>query len=41
MIAGGATRFVELGPGTVLAGLVKRIDANVEVMNVAKPEDIQ
>jgi len=41
MIAGGATRFVELGPGTVLAGLVKRIDASVEVMNVAQPEDIQ
>jgi [acyl-carrier-protein] S-malonyltransferase len=41
MIAGGAGRFVELGPGTVLAGLVKRIDANVEVHNVGKPEDIQ
>ena len=41
MIADGTTRFVELGPGTVLAGLVKRIDANVEVLNVAKPEDIQ
>jgi [acyl-carrier-protein] S-malonyltransferase len=40
MIAGGANRFVEFGPGTVLAGLVKRIDANVEVLNVAKPEDI-
>jgi [acyl-carrier-protein] S-malonyltransferase len=40
MIADGATRFVELGPGTVLAGLVKRIDTNVEVLNVAKPEDI-
>ena len=34
-------RFVELGPGEVLTGLVKRIDANVEVLNVAKPEDIQ
>jgi malonyl CoA-acyl carrier protein transacylase len=32
---------VELGPGTVLAGLVKRIDTNVEVLNVAKSEDIQ
>jgi [acyl-carrier-protein] S-malonyltransferase len=40
MVADGANRFVELGPGTVLAGLVKRIDANVEVLNVAKPEDI-
>jgi [acyl-carrier-protein] S-malonyltransferase len=41
MVADGANRFVELGPGAVLAGLVKRIDANVEVLNVAKPEDIQ
>ena len=41
MIAEGASRFMELGPGTVLAGLVKRIDANVEVQNVGKPEDIQ
>jgi [acyl-carrier-protein] S-malonyltransferase len=41
MIADGADRFVEVGPGAVLAGLVKRIDANVEVLNVAKPEDIQ
>ena len=40
MITDGANRFVELGPGTVLAGLVKRIDASVEVLNVAKPEDI-
>jgi [acyl-carrier-protein] S-malonyltransferase len=40
MVADGANRFVELGPGTVLAGLVKRIDPNVEVLNVAKPEDI-
>ena len=40
MIADGANRIVELGPGTVLAGLVRRIDANVEVLNVAKPEDI-
>ena len=40
MIADGANRFVEIGPGTVLTGLVKRIDANVEVLNVATPEDI-
>ncbi len=30
MAAMGATRYVELGPGKVLAGLVKRIDKNLE-----------
>jgi [acyl-carrier-protein] S-malonyltransferase len=30
----GATRFVEVGPGKVLSGLVRRIDKSVEVFNV-------
>lgn len=40
MIAGGATRFVEVGPGSVLTGLVKRIEASVGTANVGTPEDI-
>jgi [acyl-carrier-protein] S-malonyltransferase len=31
MIADGTTSFVEAGPGKVLAGLIKKIDAGVEV----------
>lgn len=32
MIADGATKFVEVGPGSVLQGLVKKIDSSVEVI---------
>lgn len=31
MIADGATKFIELGPGAVLQGLVKKIDRSIEV----------
>jgi len=37
-IAEGARTFVELGPGTVLAGLIRKIDASVTVLSV---ENIQ
>lgn len=40
MVAGGATRFVEIGPGKVLQGLVKRIAPNVEAAGVDKASDI-
>ena len=32
--AGGTTRIVEMGPGKVLGGLVKRIDRSIEIMSV-------
>lgn len=35
MVAMGVKRIVEIGPGNVLAGLVKRIDSSVELMNVS------
>src|SRR5512132_2450631 len=35
MIAMGVKHFVEVGPGTVLTGLIKRIDASVELVNVS------
>jgi [acyl-carrier-protein] S-malonyltransferase len=35
LIAEGFTRFIELGPGNVLSGLMKRISKDVTVLNVA------
>jgi [acyl-carrier-protein] S-malonyltransferase len=34
LIAEGATTFVELGPGSVLAGLIKKIDRRASVISV-------
>ncbi len=36
MIALGADTFVELGPGTVLAGLIKRIDRGVKTVGMTE-----
>jgi [acyl-carrier-protein] S-malonyltransferase len=33
MIAGGGTTFIEVGPGTVLQGLIKKVSAEVETMS--------
>ncbi|WP_373045244.1 ACP S-malonyltransferase [Vulgatibacter sp.] len=40
MAAEGVTHMVELGPGKVLAGLVKRIDKSIEVVNVEDPASL-
>jgi [acyl-carrier-protein] S-malonyltransferase len=40
MAAEGVTRFVELGSGKVLAGLVKRIADGIEAQSVGRPDDI-
>ncbi|NTW05444.1 MAG: ACP S-malonyltransferase [Peptococcaceae bacterium] len=34
MVADGVGRFVEVGPGKVLSGLIKKIDSQVEIFNV-------
>jgi [acyl-carrier-protein] S-malonyltransferase len=34
LIAEGATTFVEIGPGTVLAGLIRKIDRGVQVVSI-------
>ena len=36
----GVTQFVEIGPGRVLSGLVKRINREVPTMQIQTPEDI-
>jgi [acyl-carrier-protein] S-malonyltransferase len=40
LIADGAQTFVELGPGTVLAGLIKKIDRSVPVISVEDEEGL-
>ena len=41
LIADGARTFVELGPGTVLSGLVKKIDRGVTVLNIEDVEGLR
>ena len=41
MIKKGITQFIEIGPGKVLSGLVKRIDRNVKVSAINTEEDIK
>ena len=41
MIKKGVTQFIEIGPGKVLSGLVKRIDNNVKVNAINTEEDIK
>jgi [acyl-carrier-protein] S-malonyltransferase len=40
LIAEGVHTFVELGPGTVLAGLIKKVDRRVRVISVGTPDDL-
>ena len=41
MIEKGTAQFIEIGPGKVLSGLIKRIDRNVKVSAINTEEDIQ
>lgn len=41
MISMGVRRFVEVGPGNVLTGLIKRIDSSVELWNVSDVPSIE
>ena len=41
MINKGVSQFIEIGPGKVLSGLIKRIDRNVKVSAINNEEDIR
>jgi [acyl-carrier-protein] S-malonyltransferase len=41
MVNDGVTTFMEIGPGKVLAGLIRRIDRNVNIINIGDVEAVK
>ena len=41
MISKGTSNFIEIGPGKVLSGLIKRINKDVKVLNIDTVKDIE
>ncbi|MGC8829865.1 MAG: ACP S-malonyltransferase [Verrucomicrobiia bacterium] len=41
LLNSGFTRFIELGPGTVLSGFMKRIEPSATILNVADPQSLE
>lgn len=41
MIRQGVNTFIEIGPGKVLAGLIKRIDRGVKILNIGDAESVR
>ena len=41
MVALGGRTFVEVGPGTVLKGLIKKVDRSLGVVSVGSPSDLE
>lgn len=37
----GVQRFIEVGPGKVLSGLIKKIDKSLEIVNIEEPQDLE
>lgn len=40
MVTAGVTTFIEVGAGSVLTGLIKKIDRNVETINISSVDDL-
>lgn len=41
MVGAGVSTFIEIGPGQVLSGLIKRISNEVQVLHMSDPESIK
>jgi len=41
IVTQGITNFIEIGPGRVLKGLIRRINPAITVSNIEKPQDIE
>jgi len=41
MVAQGISTFIEIGPGSILTGLIKRIAPGVRLVNLSTAEDVQ
>jgi [acyl-carrier-protein] S-malonyltransferase len=41
LVAEGAGTFIEMGPGTVLSGLIRKIDPSVRVMSIESPRGLE
>ena len=41
IIKNGVSKFVEIGPGKVLTGLVRRINKNIKIFNINSISDIK
>ena len=41
MVNAGCEKFIEIGPGKVLSGLIKRIDSNVKLIQVNNIDDLK
>lgn len=39
--AAGVTAFLEIGPGNVLKGLIRKIDSSLSIHNIRTPQDIE